>query len=124
MRAMDKLLKSLGSNLKKARKKRGWTQTQLAVESGISFRGLQDIETGKRFPRTGTLDALAGALGVSSEELLHGGEMGGSPDRAQLIARLVAILPALNELELRNLLSSAEASPSLARPRKASSERD
>lgn len=69
---MTDLRRNLARNIKDARKVKGWTQTELAVEAGISFRGLQDIETAKHFPRQETLSAIAGALGVTEESLYSG----------------------------------------------------
>ncbi len=66
---MDIIGKILASNIKRLRKSKNWTQNDLALEAGISFRGLQDIETGKRNPRPDTLSAIAGALKISETDL-------------------------------------------------------
>lgn len=58
----------LAASIRRIRKNKGWTQNDLAVKSGVSFRGIQDIEAGKRSPRPETLKALAGALGVDAAE--------------------------------------------------------
>ena len=58
-------------NLKKLRKKKGWSQEKLAGESGISYQTLIKIEQGRiKNPRLDTLIKLAKALGVSIDKLL------------------------------------------------------
>jgi transcriptional regulator with XRE-family HTH domain len=58
-------------NLKKLRKKKGWSQEKLARESGISYQTLIKIEQGRiKNPRLDTLIKLAKALGVSIDKLL------------------------------------------------------
>ena len=66
---MDNIGKLLAKNIKSARNLKDWTQNDLAVAAGVSFRSIQNIETGKRNPRPDTLAAIAGALGVSQESL-------------------------------------------------------
>lgn len=47
----------------------GYTQEELAERAGVSARSISDIERGiSKAPHTGTLDALADALGLSTEE--------------------------------------------------------
>lgn len=67
---MESISVLIALNIKRIRKNLGMTQTDLAVESGISFRGIQDIESGKRSPRKETLRAIAGALKVDEIDLL------------------------------------------------------
>jgi transcriptional regulator with XRE-family HTH domain len=61
---------SFKDNLKRLRHLRGWTQGQAAAAAGVPFRTLQNWEGGAREPRLGALKKLAGALGVSVDELL------------------------------------------------------
>lgn len=61
--------KVISRNIKHLRKSKKWTQNDLAVASGVSFRGVQDIESGKRSPRADTLAAIAGSLGVTEKEI-------------------------------------------------------
>jgi len=59
------------SNLKKLRKKKGWSQERLARESGISYQTLIKIEQDRiKTPRLDTLIKLAKALGVSLDKLV------------------------------------------------------
>ncbi len=59
------------NNLKKLRKKKGWSQERLARESGISYQTLIKIEQDRiKTPRLDTLIKLAKALGVSLDKLV------------------------------------------------------
>jgi len=55
--------------LKKARKKAGLNQTQLADSVGVTQRSLTDYECGRATPRKHTLRKLAEAVGVTVEYL-------------------------------------------------------
>lgn len=59
----------ISNNIRSLRAEKGWTQTDLAVASGVSLRGLQDIEGGKRNARPATMAAIAGALDIPEERL-------------------------------------------------------
>jgi transcriptional regulator with XRE-family HTH domain len=62
---------NLGGRLTAARRRAGMSREQLAVESGLSWSAITQIETGRRpNPRAGTLGALAAALEVTVEYLL------------------------------------------------------
>lgn len=55
---------SVGAALKAIRKRIGMTQEELAAASGVSYRGLQDIERDIGNPTVQSLEALAKALKV------------------------------------------------------------
>lgn len=58
-------------NLVKIRKQKGWSQEKLAVESGISYNTIIKIERGGiKNPKIETVIKLAGALGVTIDELV------------------------------------------------------
>lgn len=58
-------------NLVKIRKQKGWSQEKLAVESEISYNTIIKIERGGiKNPKIETVIKLAGALGVSIDELV------------------------------------------------------
>lgn len=61
----------LGSNLRAARKKRGWTQEDLAGRSGVQAGEVSRMEAGKRDPQVSTLLKLARALEVPPGQLLE-----------------------------------------------------
>ena len=57
--------------IRELRKKKGWTQSELARRSGVKQGVLSDIESGKtKHPRCDTLAAIAAALEVPLEQLL------------------------------------------------------
>jgi transcriptional regulator with XRE-family HTH domain len=52
------------AQIREARRRRGWSQQDLAARSGVGQSALSLLETGRREPLIHTLDALAGALGL------------------------------------------------------------
>jgi transcriptional regulator with XRE-family HTH domain len=68
----------VGSEIARARTQMRWSQRALARRAGISPEALRAIERGDADPRTGTVQALAAALGVSAASLIgwsgHGAE--------------------------------------------------
>jgi transcriptional regulator with XRE-family HTH domain len=63
----------LGTSLRSARERRGWSREALAHVSGLSWSAITQIESGRRQEvRASTLVALAGALGVSVDYLVGG----------------------------------------------------
>src|SRR5215207_9531912 len=55
--------------VRRLRKEKGWTQTELAFYSSLAPSVISQIETGKRNPSAGTLTKLAEALGVEVRDL-------------------------------------------------------
>jgi transcriptional regulator with XRE-family HTH domain len=62
--------KKLGENLRKLRLKKGLSQGVLANKLGVDRAYISNIENGRMNPTLSTLEKIAGALGVSSSELL------------------------------------------------------
>ena len=60
---------SLGEQLKKLRKTRGWTQAQLSKKTGIDKRNLSRYETDTVRPRRTMLEKLADVFEVDADEL-------------------------------------------------------
>lgn len=54
----------VSDRIKELRVGLGFSQEELAAQSGVSRRAVQDIERGLNSPSVTTLEALAGALGV------------------------------------------------------------
>jgi len=54
------------------RRRKGWTQTDLAREAGVHLETISGIESGRHEPRPSTLQKLAHAFGVEVEELFDG----------------------------------------------------
>ena len=66
---------SFADRLRAARKGKNLTQQELAKESGVAYRTLQNWENGSRRPVNITMvDKVASALGISTAELLDDGE--------------------------------------------------
>lgn len=68
----DDLLIRLGVRVRKLRKKRGWTQVEMAEKVGIDRSFLADVERGKRNISILNLHAIAIGLQVSLSKLLAG----------------------------------------------------
>ena len=69
---METPILRFGQNVRAARLARGWTQEQLAHESGLATVQISRIERGRREVRITTLLRLGRALGVSADQLLRG----------------------------------------------------
>lgn len=68
---LEQLLKSVGSRIAELRGKCHLTQKALSAKSGITYRYLQTIESGRANVTLGTLHRLAEYLEVNVPELLH-----------------------------------------------------
>lgn len=84
---------SIGNNIKKARKAKGLTQSELAIACGwVGDRQqgkISHYETGRREPPLNMLDIIAKALGVDITDLLESSpNFGASPPLAQSVPLL------------------------------------
>lgn len=61
---------TIGECIRKARKKAGLTQLQLAEQSGVATISIHQYESGKRQPRLEPLRQIALALGVTVSDLV------------------------------------------------------
>jgi transcriptional regulator with XRE-family HTH domain len=66
------LAKRFGENLRKARKRAGYSQEALAVRASLHRTEIGLVERGERLVRLDTAIKLAGAAGVSLGELIEG----------------------------------------------------
>ena len=66
----EDLLIRLGGHIRKLRKKRGWTQVEMAERVGIDRSFLADVERGKRNISILNLELIAKGLRVSLAQLL------------------------------------------------------
>jgi transcriptional regulator with XRE-family HTH domain len=64
-------MKLFAQNLVRLRKSAALTQEALADRSGLATAHLSQIETGRRWPRPGTIEALAKGLGAPVAELFR-----------------------------------------------------
>jgi transcriptional regulator with XRE-family HTH domain len=78
----------LSDNLKKLRKYREWSQTDLAEKANISMNFLSEIERGRKWPHPETLQNLAEALGVEVFEFFRPKENETTPGIEEYLNRL------------------------------------
>lgn len=62
--------RQVGRNLKRIRKEKGWSQEQLAFESGLHRTYISGIERGARNPTIVILARLAESLRVTVDQLV------------------------------------------------------
>lgn len=67
---MDRAVERFGKNVRQARKAKGWTQEELAHESGLTPVQVSRIERGVREIRLTTLVRLLAALEAPPSRLL------------------------------------------------------
>jgi len=68
---MSKELSTVGKNLKRYREKMGISQDKLSKIANTTFHTIAKIESGSTpYPRVDTLQKIAGALGVSIDDLM------------------------------------------------------
>jgi transcriptional regulator with XRE-family HTH domain len=65
------LLVQLGKRIQTLRKKKGWTQTDMAVCLDMNRGHISDIERGKREPGIITLQVIAKGLNTTMSSLLR-----------------------------------------------------
>lgn len=62
--------KKLGENIRKIRLAKGMTQGDLCRKLEVDRGYMSNVETGKKNPTLATIERIAKALGVSTDELL------------------------------------------------------
>mgnify|MGYP001809619177 FL=1 len=72
--------RQIGLNVQRIRRTRGWSQEELAFQSGLHRTYISGIERGTRNPTATVIQELATALGVTAAALLDTG--GPAPDAA------------------------------------------
>ena len=66
------LLVQIGKRIRLLRKRKGWTQTDMAVSLDMNRGHISDIERGKREAGIITLQVIARGFGIKMSELLRG----------------------------------------------------
>jgi transcriptional regulator with XRE-family HTH domain len=69
-RSRHALLARLGKRIQTLRKKKGWTQIDMAVHLDMNRGHISDIELGKREPGVITLQVIARGLDTTMSDLL------------------------------------------------------
>ena len=88
---MKNIKRLLGARIREIRKLNKLTQEQLAEKIGIEIPGLSNIENGKNYPNSETIEKIAKGLGVEVFELFvveHLAEI----DNEKLLKELNSIL--------------------------------
>lgn len=62
---VQRIALTLGARVRFERQQRGWTQRELATESGVSIDRVAAIEADQSAPSIGDIALIAAALGVS-----------------------------------------------------------
>jgi transcriptional regulator with XRE-family HTH domain len=93
----------LSGNLKKLRRRREWSQVELAKEANISTNFLSDIECGRKWPYPETLQNLAVALGVEVFEFFRP-ENSENPDVEEYINRFSTDTAIIVKKSIKNAL--------------------
>jgi transcriptional regulator with XRE-family HTH domain len=97
-KAGETVKKGLGERIVKARRRRGWSQRELARRLKMSRERLGGWERGRRAPGLPEMALLSEALGVPFEELMGRGraeESIGMPDLEALASQVLAMVQVL-----------------------------
>lgn len=78
---------AFGERVKALRTQKGWTQGDLAKQSGVGQSAISMLESGQSRPQAGTLAKPAKALGVDKNELWLGESPGGVDEREKKARR-------------------------------------
>jgi transcriptional regulator with XRE-family HTH domain len=102
----------LSGNLKKLRKHREWSQTELAKKADISMNFLSEIECCRKWPYPETLQNLAAALGVEVFEFFKTQEdEADTPDIEEYLTRLSTNMAAAVEKSVKDTVFNTAAPP-------------
>ena len=70
--ANEDIVIRFGKRIKKLRNGKGWTQSYMAVHTGLGRPFLSNLETGKKEPCLRSIEILALAFGMSVSQLTRG----------------------------------------------------
>lgn len=66
---MSTINQKLGQKIKEFRKKKNWSQEELAFRSKTDYSYINEIESGKRNPSVKRIELIAKALGLQIRDL-------------------------------------------------------
>ncbi|MBQ8293367.1 MAG: helix-turn-helix transcriptional regulator [Bacilli bacterium] len=89
-------MNEIGQFIKKLRKEKGMTQTQLAEKLNISFQSVSKWEIGETLPDTNILLSLCDVLNTTVDTLLNGGNL---INKQRKIIKVEAIVEGFKHLE-------------------------
>lgn len=95
---------SIGENLKRLRRDKGWTQGELASECGIRLGQISKIERNDTDPKLSTIYALIKALECSPNSLLNDIEKTSLDNVFEMVLERVQKLPNEDKLHLLAVL--------------------
>lgn len=97
-----------GQRIRKLRRERDWTQSELGERAGVNYRNIPRYETDKLNPGLKVLQKFADAFGVVVEDLMSlpaHGSMASTALRDQELFHLAVAVDQLDEVE-RNAVKS------------------
>lgn len=97
---MDKVQTLLVKNIKRMRKKLGYSQMRLSELSSLSSSFIAEIETGRKFPSSSTLQKIADALGLKPHQLFIDEEESFEWERIDVVTQLCEDLKARLDKEI------------------------
>ena len=83
--AMDRVQKALVVNMKRFRAELGYSQIKMAELCNLSISFIAEIETGKKFPSSRSIERIATALGLEPYQLFKESE---DPGRANVLGTI------------------------------------
>lgn len=66
----EQIRRQMGSRIRELRKAKGWSQEKAAQEVGCSWRAMQRWEKGAVTPQWGSVESLARAFGVTTDQIM------------------------------------------------------
>ena len=66
----EQIRRQIGNRIRELRKAKGWSQEKAAQEVGCSWRAMQRWEKGTVTPQWGSVEALAKAFGVTTDQIM------------------------------------------------------
>ena len=102
--------KQLGKKLKEWRKRRNFTQEDLAGVADLSVDAISMIERGINFPTPATVEKLSKALGIAKHEFyVSEGDKEAKDTRQELINSITGLVYGMDEKTLKIVLKQIEA---------------
>jgi transcriptional regulator with XRE-family HTH domain len=103
-------LTMIAQNIRDLRRDRRLTQEALAEKAGLSVGAIKQIETGKRWPRPETIEAIARALGTGQSVLLTDYRAAKQVvqneryPRLEITMKIIQMLPSASEGDLKDVM--------------------
>lgn len=101
---MENIQELLATNIKLARQKLGYSQMKLAELSDLSTGFIAEIEVGRKFPSSSSLQKIADALGLKPYQLLIDREEKDKFERYNVISELYKELKERIDVELEAVI--------------------